>query len=302
MNKSRGNHPHLLDEYLEHLIVVKGLSNNSVSSYQGDIEKFLIFLKKKRASLSLADEDILFLYFLTLRQQGISNKTLTRHLSALRGFFDYLCLKKVIETNPARLFDGPKLSRSLPAVLSIEEVKKLLSTPNTNTKLGFRDRAMMEVMYAAGLRVSEVCNLSLFDLDFQTGLIRIRGKGDRDRIVPIHIHAQRFLHEYICVHRKTFSPRVENVFLNRSGKQLTRQGIWKIIKKYAREAGIKKNISPHTLRHCFATHLLEGGADLRSVQILLGHADISTTEIYTHVQTQRLIDIHNKCHPRAGIK
>ncbi len=302
MNKPRKNHNRLLDEYLEHLIVVKGLSENSIYSYQGDIEKFLIFLSDRNGLLERADEDILFLYFLTLRQEGLSNKSLRRHLSALRGFFDYLCLKKVMTTNPARLFDGPRFSRSLPQVLSIEEVQKLLSTPDTTTKLGFRDRTMMEVMYAAGLRVSEVCNLSLFDLDFQVGLLRVRGKGDKDRIVPIHLHAQELLQEYISTHREKFSPRVENVFLNRSGKQLTRQGIWKIIKKYAQRAGLKKNISPHTLRHCFATHLLEGGADLRSVQILLGHADISTTEIYTHVQTQRLIEIHTKCHPRAGTK
>ncbi len=301
MSREIENPKHLLDEYLEHLIVVKGLSHNSVFSYEGDIEKFLMFLKNRGSSLSLTDEDTLFLYFLTLRQQGLSNKSLRRHLSALRGFFDFLCMKNLRQNNPARLFEGPKLSRSLPEVLSVEEVKRLLMAPDLTTRLGFRDRTMLETMYGAGLRVSEVCNLSIPDIDFQLGIIRVRGKGDKDRMVPIHLQAQNFLSTYIHKHRNDFSPHVDNVFLNRSGNKLTRQGIWKVVKKYAKISGLKKNISPHTLRHCFATHLLEGGADLRSVQILLGHADISTTEIYTHVQTQRLIEIHNKYHPRSGI-
>jgi len=290
----------LLDQYLEHLIVVKGLSENSIESYERDIIYFLDFLDKEAIRVQDLDEDSLFLYFLTLRQKGLSNKTLSRMLSSIRGFLDFLISLKVIDSNPARLFDGPRFSRTLPQVLTKEEVSRLIEGAKINTRLGFRDRTLMETMYGAGLRVSETCNLSVLDIDFQTGFLNIRGKGDKDRIVPIHLGALDLLEKYISFWRSKFSPKVDNVFLNRSGMALSRQGIWKIIKKYAKLAGINKEISPHTLRHCFATHLLEGGADLRTVQVLLGHADISTTEIYTHVQTQRLIEVHKRCHPRAG--
>ncbi len=289
----------LLERYIEHLIVVKGLAENSISSYQEDLFKFLEFLKKNKMSLNKTDEDVLFLFFLNLRQKGLSNKTLARILSSIRGFFDFLVMNGEFQKNPARLFDGPKFSRTIPDVLTKEEVIRLITVPDITTKLGFRDRTLLEVMYGSGLRVSEVCDLSLFDIDMQGGFLRIKGKGDKERIVPLHMDGVKFLDEYIKSCRPRFFPKVDRVFLNRSGKGLTRQGIWKIIKKYAKEANITKNISPHTLRHCFATHLLEGGADLRSVQLLLGHSDISTTEIYTHVQTERLIEIHKKYHPRA---
>ncbi len=289
-----------LDQYLEHLIVVKGLSENSIESYERDIIYLLDFLDKESIRVQDLDEDALFLYFLILRQKGLSNKTLSRMLSSIRGFLDFLIYLEVIDSNPARLFDGPRFSRTLPQVLTKDEVSRLIEGANINTRLGFRDRTLMETMYGAGLRVSETCNLSILDIDFQTGFLNIRGKGDKDRMVPIHLGALELLEEYISFWRSKFSPKVDNVFLNRSGMPLSRQGIWKIIKKYAKLSGINKEISPHTLRHCFATHLLEGGADLRTVQVLLGHADISTTEIYTHVQTQRLIEVHRRCHPRAG--
>ena len=289
-----------LDQYLEHLIVVKGLSENSIESYERDIIYLLDFLDKESIRVQDLDEDALFLYFLILRQKGLSNKTLSRMLSSIRGFLDFLIYLEVIDSNPARLFDGPRFSRTLPQVLTRDEVSRLIEGANINTRLGFRDRTLMETMYGAGLRVSETCNLSILDIDFQTGFLNIRGKGDKDRMVPIHLGALELLEEYISFWRSKFSPKVDNVFLNRSGMPLSRQGIWKIIKKYAKLSGINKEISPHTLRHCFATHLLEGGADLRTVQVLLGHADISTTEIYTHVQTQRLIEVHRRCHPRAG--
>jgi len=289
-----------LDQYLEHLIVVKGLSENSIESYERDIIYLLDFLDKESIRVQDLDEDALFLYFLILRQKGLSNKTLSRMLSSIRGFLDFLIYLEVIDSNPARLFNGPRFSRTLPQVLTRDEVSRLIEGANINTRLGFRDRTLMETMYGAGLRVSETCNLSILDIDFQTGFLNIRGKGDKDRMVPIHLGALELLEEYISFWRSKFSPKVDNVFLNRSGMPLSRQGIWKIIKKYAKLSGINKEISPHTLRHCFATHLLEGGADLRTVQVLLGHADISTTEIYTHVQTQRLIEVHRRCHPRAG--
>lgn len=289
----------LLDRYIEHLIVVKGLAENSIYAYESDLVNFLNFLEEKGVKLTQVNEDILFLFFLSLKQKGISNKTLSRILSAIRGFFDFLLSENVMENNPARLFDGPKYSRTLPDVLTKEEVFRLIESPDLNTKYGFRDKTMLELMYGSGLRVSELCDLILFDIDFEGGFLRITGKGDKQRVVPVHIQGLKLLEEYIENIRPKFSPKTDNVFLNRFGRPISRQAIWKIIKYYAKKAGITKNISPHTLRHCFATHLLEGGADLRSVQILLGHSDISTTEIYTHIQTSTILEMHKKYHPRA---
>ncbi len=292
------NYEPLLDRYIEHLIVVKGLAENSIIAYESDLRNFVSFLQDKKVKVEEVNEDDLFLFFLMLKQKGLSNKSLSRMLSSIRNFYDFLVSLDIVSSNPARLFDGPKFERSLPSVLTVEEVTRLIESAEPKDKLGFRDRVLLEVMYGAGLRVSEVCGLSLFDIDFETGFLKVRGKGDKDRIVPIHLGLVSLLDEYINFWRKKFRPKEDKVFLNRSGKGLTRQGIWKIIKKYGKKAGITKKLSPHTLRHCFATHLLEGGCDLRSVQILLGHADISTTEIYTHVQTERLIEIHKKYHPR----
>ncbi|WP_461834152.1 site-specific tyrosine recombinase XerD [Desulfothermus sp.] len=289
----------LLDRYIEHLIVVKGLAENSISSYESDLVSFLEFLEEKGVKLTEVNEDILFLFFLSLKQKGLSNKTLSRMLSSIRGFFDFLVSDNVMDKNPARLFEGPKYTRTLPDVLTKDEVFSLIEAPDVNTKYGFRDRVLLELMYGSGLRVSEVCILNLFDIDFEGGFLRVTGKGDKQRIVPVHIDGLKLLEEYIENIRPRFSPKTDNVFLNRFGRPISRQAIWKIIKYYAKKVGITKNIYPHTLRHCFATHLLEGGADLRSVQILLGHSDISTTEIYTHVQTSTIIEMHKKYHPRA---
>lgn len=292
------NYEPLVDRYIEHLTVVKGLAENSILAYESDLRIFTSFLQEKEVQIDKINEDDLFLFFLVLRQRGLSNKTLSRILSSIRNFYDFLVTIEVVSSNPARLFDGPKFERSLPNVLTVEEVSQLIESAEPKDKLGFRDRTLLEVMYGAGLRVSEVCGLGLFDIDFERGFLMVRGKGDKDRIVPIHLGVVSLLDEYINFWRKKFNPKEDKVFLNRSGKGLTRQGVWKIIKKYGKKAKITKKISPHTLRHCFATHLLEGGCDLRSVQILLGHADISTTEIYTHVQTERLIEVHKKYHPR----
>lgn len=292
------NYEPLVDRYIEHLTVVKGLAENSILAYESDLRIFISFLQDKRAKVETVDEDDLFLFFLTLKQKGLSNKTLSRIHSSIRNFYDFLISIDIVSSNPARLFDGPKFERSLPNVLTVDEVTRLIESAKPIDKLGARDRVLLELMYGAGLRVSEVCGLVVFDIDFEAGFLRVRGKGDKDRVVPIHLGVVTLLEEYINFWRNKFNPKEEKVFLNRSGKGLTRQGIWKIIKKYGKKAGITKKLSPHTLRHCFATHLLEGGCDLRSVQILLGHADISTTEIYTHVQTEQLIEVHKKYHPR----
>ncbi|WP_457571261.1 site-specific tyrosine recombinase XerD [Desulfovulcanus sp.] len=288
----------LIDAFLEHLLVIKGLSPKTIEAYATDLRSFQTFLTNKKYSLIKVSENILFLYLLFLRQKGLQSRTLARHMAALRGFYTFLQEQNHITENPAQFLENPKLPRLLPKALTISEVNELLKAPNSNTKLGFRDKAMLELIYAAGLRVSELITLTPLDYDEQAGLLKVWGKGSKQRLVPIHLTAGKWLSTYLKIWRGKFSPKEDYIFLNRSGKGLTRQGVWKIIKKYAKLAGLKQAVSPHTLRHSFATHLLEGGADLRTVQILLGHADISATEIYTHIQSSRLLDIHKRFHPR----
>ncbi len=288
-----------VDRYVEHLVVVKGLSENSLAAYETDLRDFLEFLGETGKKLEESKQQDLFLYLMRMRKQGLKNRSISRHLSALRGLFSFLTDEGLLADDPAALLDNPKLPKKLPEFLSIEEVGKILAEPDTTTKLGFRDRTMLELLYAAGLRVTELIDLRPLDYDPQTGILRIWGKGSKERLVPIHQAAQECLDTYLAVWRGQFKPTDEAVFLNRSGRRLTRQGVWKLIKRYALQVGIRREISPHTLRHSFATHLLEGGADLRVVQTLLGHSDISATEIYTHVQAQRLRTLHNEHHPRS---
>jgi integrase/recombinase XerD len=287
------------DRYIEHLLVVKGLSEHSVSAYSTDITSFLIFLNDHDARLEGVGDDTLFLYLMHLRARGLASRSLARHLSALRGFFAFAADEGWLSESPAALIENPKLPRLLPDVLSRDEVTRLLDAPDTAVPLGYRDRTMLELLYAAGLRVSELVGLTLADYDAQAGLLRVFGKGAKERLTPIHALAQEFLSTYIASVRGAFKPRESYVFLNRSGKGLTRQAVWKGIKRYALMAGVSTRISPHSLRHSFATHLLEGGADLRTVQMLLGHADITATEIYTHVQAGRLLAVHRAHHPRS---
>ncbi len=292
------SHP-WVDRYLEHLIVAKGLAEHSVSAYSTDIIDFLTFLNTHNGELSAVTDDTLFLYLMHLRSRGLASRSLARHLSALRGFFAFAASEGFLPESPAALIENPKLPKLLPDVLSREEIERLLAAPDTATPLGYRDRTMLELLYAAGLRVSELVGLVLGDYDAQAGLVRVFGKGSKERLVPVHALAQEFLSTYLEAVRGAFKPREQFIFLNRSGKGLTRQAIWKSIKRYALAAQVSTRISPHSLRHSFATHLLEGGADLRTVQTLLGHADISATEIYTHVQAGRLLAVHRTHHPRS---
>lgn len=290
--------PHL-DRYLEHLLVEKGLAERTLESYAHDLSTFLLFLQERGSALEDVDEESLLYYIVRERARGMNTRSMARRLSSLRGFFGYLFDEQLLSTNPAENLENPKLTHTLPNVLSVEEVSALLAACDLSTKLGFRDRTMLELLYAAGLRVSELTALRPLDYDPQAGLVKVWGKGSKERIVPIHDVSQEFLNEYLKSWRGSFSPVEDAVFLNRSGKGLSRVAIWKIIRKYAAHIGLGKEISPHTFRHTFATHLLEGGADLRTVQILLGHADISATEIYTHVQAHRLVAIHRAHHPRS---
>lgn len=288
-----------IDAYLEHLLVVKGLSENSLTAYSQDLGHFLEFLSERGATLEATTQQVIFLYLMFLRQKGLTSRSLARHLSSLRGFFAHASDESWYAANPVELIEAPKLPRTLPDVLSRQEMECLLARPNLETHLGFRDKAMLELLYAAGLRVTELVTLTPLDYDAQAGILRVFGKGEKERLVPIHALAQELLSRYVQAVRPAFNPVKDILFLNRSGKGLTRQGVWKLIKRYALEAGIRKAISPHSLRHSFATHLLEGGADLRTVQMLLGHVDIAATEIYTHVQAERLTAIHRSHHPRS---
>ena len=288
--------------WLESLLTVRGLSRNTVAAYGQDLDTLRVFLEAAQKPLKELDEELLMLFAAWLRQRGDSSRTLARRLSALRQFCNWCTEEKVLGKNPLELVDGPKLPSRLPEVLSREEMQAMLDAPvvtGDKAKLGRRDQAMLELLYASGLRVSELVNLRPLDLDLQAGVVRVFGKGSKERLVPLHDRAVALLGAYLRDTRPGFRPVDDEVFLNRSGHRLTRQGVWKLIKRYALQAGIHKEISPHTFRHSFATHLLEGGADLRSVQILLGHADMAATEIYTHVQARRLRKAHDLYHPRA---
>lgn len=288
-----------VDRFLEHLLVEKGLAENSLKSYAQDLSSLLSFLERRSLDLAQVTAQTLFLYLSAKRAEGLKSRSLARHLSSLRGFFAFAEAEGLIPANPARLLPGPKLPKLLPHALPQEDMTRLLAAPDPSTTLGFRDRCMLELLYACGLRVSELNALKLGDYDPQAGTLMVLGKGDKERLVPIHHAAQALLDDYLAFRRPALRPVEEYVFLNRSGRGLSRQGVWKLVKGYAKAAGIRQEISPHTFRHSFATHLLEGGADLRTVQLLLGHADIAATEIYTQVTTGRLSGVHRRHHPRS---
>ncbi len=285
--------------WLDDLVAVRGLSRNTELAYAQDMSALRDFLEETATPLAAVTEETLLLFAGSRREKGDCSRTLARRLSSLRRFFVWCMEHDELNTNPTDRMDGPKLPLHLPVVLSRRETLRLLEAPDRRTTLGRRDAAMLEILYAAGLRVSELTGLRPGDLDLQRGVLKVFGKGGKERYVPLHEAAIRHLRTYLRDVRPSFKPTEDFVFLNRSGKKLTRQGVWKLIKRYALSADVRKTISPHTFRHSFATHLLEGGADLRSVQLLLGHADMAATELYTHVQADRLRRIHNAFHPRS---
>lgn len=299
-SSSSAAHP-WVDRFLEHLLIEKGLSENSLAGYSADLAALLGFLADKSFPLEDVSMRELSLYLMFLRTKGLQSRSLARQLSAIRGLFGFAVDEGWLKEDPSALLENPKLSRKLPEFLTRDEISTILALPDHETMLGMRDRTMLELLYAAGLRVSELIDLRVLDYDSQVGILKVFGKGSKERLVPVHYTAQEVVGMYLQSTRPRFRPAEDFMFLNRSGKGLTRQGVWKLIKKYAQQAGIKRSISPHTFRHSFATHLLEGGADLRTVQLLLGHADISATEIYTHVQSERLIALHREFHPRSGL-
>ena len=289
----------LLDQFINYIRVERGLSNNTVEAYSRDLLLLFQFLEKRELLLVKVSQDNLRKYVSTLGTR-LSARSVVRNISAIKTFFRFLVSEGKIKSSPARLLETPKLSRRLPGPLSQQKVERLLSQPDPNSPKGQRDRAMFEILYATGLRVSELVNLKISNINLEAGYIRTVGKGSKERIVPIGDKAIEAVKEYLSIGRfQVIKGRNSPyIFLNPRGRPMTRQGFWKIIKKYGKEAGIKQKITPHSIRHSFATHLLEAGADLRSVQVMLGHADISTTQIYTHVTRERLKELHEKCHPR----
>ena len=288
--------------YVDHLRVERGLSPNSRAAYHRDLIKLVDYLSARGTTEPAAvDRDHLLSFLVHLRDTGLSNRSVARHVSAVRGFFRFLLSDEFIQDDPAETLSAPSWGRRLPRTITLDEVEALIAAPDTTTPRGARDRAMFEVLYASGIRVSELCALRMEDIRDGAQLLLVRGKGSRQRLVPLGSKATEALGYYLRDARSILpGARSSAVFPGPSGSPLRRQTLWKIIRRHAVVAGIEGPLSPHKLRHSFATHLLERGADLRAVQALLGHADISTTQIYTHVTTERLLEIHRKAHPRGG--
>jgi integrase/recombinase XerD len=290
--------------FLTHVRVEKGLSANTVTAYRRDLLKFDDFAKKRKITLQAVTRDNLVEFLASLYRQKLESRTVARHLVTLRNFFRFAQLQELISTDPCQNLESPKIRRSLPGYLRLEEIERLLAQPDDKTPLGLRDHAMLDVLYSTGLRVSELISLRVMDLDTAVGCIRCIGKGDKERIVPIGKKALALVERYLRDARpkligKGKQALATTLFINRRGAPLSRVGVWKILSAYGRKAGLRAALTPHMLRHSFATHLLERGADLRSVQLMLGHSDISTTQIYTHVVEERLKQIYKAHHPRA---
>jgi integrase/recombinase XerD len=293
-----------ISSFLTHVQVEKGLAVNTLSAYRRDLAKFEDFAKKRKLALAAVKRDDLVDFLASLYRQKLESKTVARHLVTLRNFFRHAQVEELITEDPTAHLESPKIRRSLPHYLRLDEVEKLLELPDQTTPLGLRDRAMLEVLYSTGLRVSELTSLRVMDLDTKVGCVRCIGKGDKERIVPVGRKALAIVEKYLRHGRIALMGTTRGtpgafLFVNRRGGRISRVGVWKIFSAYGRKAGLRVPLTPHMLRHSFATHLLERGADLRSVQLMLGHSDISTTQIYTHVVEERLKQIYKAHHPRA---
>ena len=292
-----------LKEYLTTLKLERNLSGNTVSSYKNDISSLLGFLETFGITdPSQVNKKDLNSFFSSLGKTGLSSNSAARYYSSIKGFFRYLFIQNYIKENPMEKVSSPKLKKGLPLVLSVTEVDSILSRPDASIVLGLRDKALLELLYACGVRVSELLGLKVSDLFFNEEMIRVFGKGSKERLVPVGRSAVKWVKEYLIKSRTMLEKKHKSenfLFLNKRGTKLSRMGIWKIVDKYVKDAGIKKEVHPHTFRHSFATHLLEGGADLRAVQEMLGHADISTTQIYTHIDREYIKQMHKDFHPRG---
>ncbi len=292
-----------IKEFLYFLDVEKGLAKNTLESYGRDLKSFHTFINQngQKSLLEISRSDITS-YLLYLQKKGRATSTISRNLASIRSFYHFLLNEQALVKDPSSNLESPKQEKKLPEILSVSEVDLLLSQPDTSETTGIRDKSMLELIYATGVRVSEIIDLNMEDINIENGYIRCRGKGNKERIVPLGKVAIKNTKVYLETARCKLvknNNSEEAFYVNHHGKRLTRQGFWKIIKKYAKKANLEGKITPHTLRHSFATHLLENGADLRSVQEMLGHADISTTQIYTHVTQKKLKGVYEKTHPRA---
>lgn len=292
-----------LDKFIQFLAEQRKLASNTQESYQRDIAQYLQFIEQLGVhSLELSNKVHIAQYVMKLQENGRAAATVARSLVSIRAFYQYLIRERQVTHDPTLQMEMPKQDKRLPAVLSVAQVEQLLNVPMASTPLGARDKAMLEMLYATGIRVSELVMLNVDDVNVHLGFIRCVGSGRRERMIPLGGIASRCVEEYITSYR----PRLlkdeaqDALFINQLGTRLTRQGFWKTIKKYAREASISAEITPHTLRHCFAAHLIQNGADLRSVQEMLGHADLSTTQIYSHLIKARLKEVYERTHPRAN--
>jgi len=292
--------------FLSYVRVEKGLAQNTILAYGRDLKKFSAFLAKRgKHEAKEVNRDDVVDFLSALYKEKLDSRSVARYLVSLRSFYKYLMMEEQVRLDPTDNLESPKIRQSLPSYLRVEEVDRLLAAPNVETPIGLRDRAMLEVFYSSGLRVSELLNLRLSDLDMRMGCVRCIGKGNKERLVPIGRKAIAAVEQYLALARPQFAkpgsppPHNQALFLTHVGRRLSRISIWKILHDYGVRLGLRGRLTPHKLRHSFATHLLERGADLRSVQLMLGHADISTTQIYTHVVEERLKQVYRAHHPRA---
>ncbi len=291
--------------FLNYLKVEKGLSTNTIAAYRLDLAKFTAFAAKQSLKLEQIRRDNIVDFLASLYRQKLDSRSVARHLVTLRNLFRFAVRDGILAADPALNLESPKFRKTLPHFLSVREVDRLLNMPDTSTPLGLRDKALLELLYSTGLRVSELCHLRVADLEMKMGCLRCIGKGDKERLVPVGRKALAAVEQYLLESRPQLlrarrqGEAVPFLLVNRLGGKLSRAGVWKILAGYGNRAGLRGRLTPHKLRHSFATHLLERGADLRSVQLMLGHADISTTQIYTHVVEERLKQIYKAHHPRA---
>ncbi|HOS13187.1 MAG TPA: site-specific tyrosine recombinase XerD [Smithella sp.] len=293
----------LLMKYLDYLFIERGMAQNTLESYSRDLHRYLAFVQTNRkiSDIDNVTPEIVVDYLTKLREEGLAANSMNRALAALRGFYKYLLREKVIAQNPLAHIELAKVWMKLPETISKEEMKTILAQPGNRNNAAIRNTAMLELLYATGIRVSELINLTMNSINWQVGFLIVMGKGSKERIVPIGRIAYDCVRRYVDEIRPKFMQKksTDVLFLSRFGKKFTRQGFWKIVVACARQAGLQKKVYPHTFRHSFASHLLEGGADLRTVQVMLGHSDIATTQIYTHITRERLKEVHRKFHPRA---
>lgn len=288
-----------LIEYVEKLRKKK-LSENTIEAYERDIKRYLEFLNSRYESIQESDTITIMAYVQELQKSKMANSSIVRSIISIRGFYIFLMSKGLVEDDPTYKYEVPKIKRDIPKVLTVEEVDKLLNMPDLNSHKGIRDKAMLEVMYATGIKVTELLNLNIYSLNLKLGYIKCKGTKEKERIIPIGSYAVNCIEEYLKIRPELNINNLDYLFFNSQGNRLTRQGFWKIIKEYAKDAKIKKNINLYTLRHSFAVHLLQNGADIRIVQELLGHTSIAATQIYSSItKKSRIAEIYNKTHPRA---